>query len=126
MACSGGVCLSQFRNAEQGFWGTFVRVAGNRCSRAAVDLAAFRHRTVALRMSFYSVKDGLHVTINTDRIPGSDSAFTVNVDVKFEAGFLSNRLGIQQGKPRSFAGKLAEAVDLLEVSDDEVRQRARA
>lgn len=72
-------------------------------------------------MRFYSVIDGLHVTINTDRVPGSDSAFAVEVDVKFEPSFLSNRLGIQETRIRSFAGKLGEAVELVEMSDEEVR-----
>lgn len=74
-------------------------------------------------MRFHSVKDGLHVTINADRLPESASAFVVDVNVKFDPEFLSNRLGIRQTRSRSFVGKLAEAVDLVEVSDDEVGQQ---
>lgn len=73
-------------------------------------------------MRFYSVKDGLHMTINADRLPESASAFTVEVNVKFDPEFLLDRLGIRQARSRSFVGRLAEAVDLVEVLDDEVRQ----
>lgn len=83
-----------------------------------ITLAALRFAN----MRFHSAKDGLHITIDTERLPGSESAFSVDVDVKFDADFLSSRLGIQQAGSRSFAGKLAESVDLVEVSDDEVRR----